>query len=310
MTAELSIIAELNAQGVQIDESETDLLYPMGLNIYSTPHGMFSQHNREQDDFSGADLEGLGDIGGVCDATETQLDEYVREVLEKICREINNDEVFTEGNVVNSGEMGVGARCEETTRRESLQQEGCRDATTNNRITRRRTRASMTTYNENELAERIIPSQTDAPHTYSMPKSCPIGEGLLNFTSEREKPKGKSSKLSHEAPSYGVFKNKCGFSTHRPLVWAKTLEDIINGGGELAHYQWDYLCDGNDVILEIRIRKSHDSSLKKTTSQTTRTTTKTSIKTRTSQMTSTWSNIHNILMTHWATGSMKNMNLR
>ena len=95
----------------------------------------------------------------------------------------------------------------------------------------------------------------------SVQKTCPIKDEIEMFPHKPIKPcRGKGAQLQEEEPTVGVYKTKCGFRTHRPLLWATALEDLVED------CRWDYTIQedkystaiikatnsGGMIIVEIR----------------------------------------------------------
>jgi hypothetical protein len=105
-------------------------------------------------------------------------------------------------------------------------------------------RRRHTTYNEDELSELVFPSQQipDQTTSWSVNKETKVSDDIKDnmFVTLSKKPTGKSNQLKYEEPTHGVYAQKSGFVTSRPLVWAEALEKWLDAGG--LRHQWDYLC--------------------------------------------------------------------
>ena len=99
------------------------------------------------------------------------------------------------------------------------------------RPTRMSTKLSYTPEDQNNEENTNSPKENLILKTSSIKEDIENGrfpEKLIEIT------RGKGLQLKTEEATEGVYKKKCGFRTTRPLVWAETLEAMLESS------RWDY----------------------------------------------------------------------
>ena len=122
--------------------------------------------------------------------------------------------------------------------------------------TLRKQRASSATYiddaqNQDEMDETLITGETQVR------KCVPISEDQSNgrFPDKLiEITRGKGAQLKDEELTGGVYKNKVGFRTSRPLHWAMALEEL------LPDSRWDYSVESS-MFTQCLIKLTNNSGM-------------------------------------------------
>ena len=243
------IVEDLNSQGVLIEEADAELLLPTAADLENIPMDIFSTPP-EMTCPPVTDEEAHVTEGNLCPggpntdeivAAEDSPSKLMPATGEKILPD-KEENIELENWV----KPAPTAKENETVREE--------DPPTR----RRQCSSTLTTYNEDELSQRIMSSQGDTDpliaNSFMIMKTNSILKDIAEqkFTTKCEKPKGKRVQLNNEEPTHGIFKRKCGFTTTRPLKWAEALETWLDQNS--FEFRWDYLCDNDDKILECNVK--------------------------------------------------------
>ena len=79
-------------------------------------------------------------------------------------------------------------------------------------------------------------------------------------TTTHVKKRNKSRELEDERIKLTIYKHKCGFSTHRPLVWARVIEEFTNDVPGVK-CRWNYGLSDNSIV-ECQIHFYYDTTKK------------------------------------------------